>query len=160
MRHHDRCNVAAMAAEPPRADDPHRHRRLRVDATCVIDQDEIRWRFTTSGGPGGQHANKASTRVEATFAIDGSPSLTESQQARLTERLGPVVTVVVDETRSQSRNRTIALGRLRDRLAAGLRREVPRRPTKPSRAAKARRVDAKRRRSDTKRNRSRPGSDD
>lgn len=148
-----------MAADRPSEDHPGRP-RLRVDATCVIDPDEIRWRFTTSGGPGGQHANKASTRVEATFAIEGSPSLTESQRARLTERLGPVLTVVVDETRSQARNRTIALDRVRERLAAGLRREVPRRPTKPSRAAKARRVDAKRRRSDTKRNRSRPGTDD
>lgn len=141
-------------------DEPVSHRRLRIDGTCLIDPDEIRWRFTTSGGPGGQHANKASTRVEATFAIEGSPSLTEGQRVRLVERVGPVLTVVVDETRSQARNRAIALERVRDRLAAGLRRDAPRRATKPSKAAKARRVDAKRRRSDTKRNRSRPGADD
>jgi len=149
-----------MSTDDPAADDPGRPRRLRIDATCVVDPDEIRWRFTTSGGPGGQHANKASTRAEATFAIEGSPSLTEGQRELLLARLGPVLTVVVDETRSQSRNRAIALERLRERLAAGLRRDPPRRATKPSKAAKARRVDAKRRRSDTKRNRSRPGSDD
>ena len=149
-----------MTADPPPADDPVPGRRLRIDATCIIDADELRWRFTTSGGPGGQHANKTSSRVEATFAIDSSPSLTEGQRARLTERLGPTLTVVVDDTRSQARNRTIALERVSERLATALRRDPPRRATKPSRAAKARRVDAKRRRSDTKKNRSRPGSDD
>ena len=149
-----------MSDDTPADDGPGRSRRLRIDATCVVDPDEIRWRFTTSGGPGGQHANKASTRVEATFAIEASPSLTEGQRELLLASVGPVLTVVVDETRSQSRNRAIALERLRERLAAGLRRDPPRRATKPSRAAKARRVDAKRRRGDTKRDRARPSGDD
>jgi ribosome-associated protein len=149
-----------MSADAPDDDAAGRHRRLRIDGTCVIDPDEITWRFTTSGGPGGQHANKASTRVEATFDIERSPSLTEGQRGRLIEKLGPALTVVVDDTRSQARNRAIALERVGQRLAAGLRRDAPRRATRPSRAAKARRVDAKRRRSDTKRNRSRPGADD
>jgi ribosome-associated protein len=134
--------------------------RLRVDATCVIGADEIAWRFTTSGGPGGQHANKAATRAEARFDIAGSPSLTPGQRERLTQAFGDRVAVVVDETRSQSRNRDLALERLLARLATGLHRDPPRKATRPSKAAKVRRVDAKRRRSDVKRDRARPSHDD
>ncbi len=149
-----------MSADPSEHRPSDRPGRLRVDATCIIDADEIQWRFTTSGGPGGQHANKASTRVEATFPIGDSPSLTERQRSLLADRYGPVLTVVVDETRSQTRNRAIAMERIRQRLASGLHRDPPRRATKPSRAAKARRVDDKRRRASTKRNRARPATDD
>jgi ribosome-associated protein len=134
--------------------------RLRVDATCLIDADEIEWRFSTSGGPGGQHANKAATRAEARFDIATSPSLTDGQRRRLTEAFGDRLVVVADDTRSQARNRDLARERLLGRLAAGLHRDPPRKPTRPTRAAKARRVDAKRRRGETKRDRGRPTRDD
>jgi ribosome-associated protein len=115
--------------------------RLRISPSCAIDLDEIEWRFTPSGGPGGQHANKTSTRAEARFDVAGSPSLTDAQRALLLEKVGAVLVVAVDETRSQSRNRSLALERVRERLAAGLVRPRPRRPTKPSKAAAQRRLE-------------------
>jgi ribosome-associated protein len=134
---------------------------LRIAPGCAVRLDEVRWRFAASGGPGGQHANKAATRAEARFDVAASPSLTDSQRERLVARLGPVVTVIVDETRSQNRNRGLALERLRSRLAAGLVRERPRRPTKPSKGSVERRLAAKRQRADTKKHRSgRPSHDD
>src|SRR5919199_2402508 len=85
---------------------------LRVTPTCVIRLDELDWRFSASGGPGGQHVNTANTRAEVRFAVAGSPSLGPRQRARLLERLGPVVRVVASDERSQSRNRQLALDRL------------------------------------------------
>jgi ribosome-associated protein len=134
-------------------------RFLRVDRRVVLPLSEIEWRFGPSGGPGGQHANRANTRAEARFDIAGSPSLDERDRARLVERLGPEVRSVADEERSQVRNRALALDRLRGRLAAALVIERPRRPTKPSRAAKQRRLDEKRRRSEVKEARRRPPPD-
>jgi ribosome-associated protein len=134
---------------------------FRVTPTCVIRMDELDWRFSASGGPGGQHVNTANTRAEVRFDVAASPSLGPRQRARLLERLGPEVRVVASDERSQLRNRELALERLRARLAEGLRVETPRRPTKPSKAAKERRLEAKRHRSDTKRRRQgRPGPDD
>jgi ribosome-associated protein len=134
--------------------------KLRVSGSCVIGLDELEWRFTPSGGPGGQHANKASTRVEVRFDVEGSPSLGPRQRARLLEKLGPTVRVVADDERSQLRNRTVALERLRTRLAEALHVDRPRRATAPSKSAEQRRLDAKRRRSSTKRDRAwRPGQD-
>jgi ribosome-associated protein len=134
---------------------------FRVTPTCVIRMDELEWRFSASGGPGGQHVNTANTRAEVRFDVAASPSLGPRQRARLLERLGPEVRVVASDERSQLRNRELALERLRARLAEGLRVETPRRPTKPSKAAKERRLEAKRHRSDTKRRRQgRPGPDD
>ncbi|MEY2590938.1 MAG: ribosome-associated protein [Acidimicrobiaceae bacterium] len=134
--------------------------KLRVSGSCVIGLDELEWRFTPSGGPGGQHANKANTRVELRFDVEGSPSLGPRQRARLLERLGPTVRIVADDERSQLRNRSLALERLRARLADGLHIETPRRATAPSKSAEQRRLDAKRRRSSVKRNRSwRPDTD-
>lgn len=129
---------------------------LRVTRTCRIPLDELRWSFTGSGGPGGQHANTANTRAEVRFDIASSPSLGPRQRARLLERLGPVVRVVASDERSQLRNRQLALERLRTRLADALHVERDRRPTAPSRSARTKRLDAKRRRSDVKRMRSRP----
>ena len=126
---------------------------LRVTPTCVIRMDELDWRFSASGGPGGQHVNTANTRAEVRFDIAGSPSLGPRQRARLLERLGPDVRVVASDERSQLRNRELALERLRSRLAEALRVETPRRPTKPTRAAKEKRLQAKRQRSETKRRR-------
>ena len=133
---------------------------LRVRTGLEIPGSEIDERFGPSGGPGGQHANRAHTRVDLRFDVAGSSSLTDHQRDRLLTRLGPEVRVTVDEERSQARNRAIA----RDRLAARLRHALApvrtRTATRPTRASKKRRLDSKRQRSDTKRMRRRPGQDD
>ena len=85
---------------------------LVVSRTCRIPLSELEWRFSASGGPGGQHANTSNTRAEVRFDVAGSPSLGPRQRARLLERLGPVVRVVADDERSQARNRQLALDRL------------------------------------------------
>jgi len=126
---------------------------FRVTPTCVLRMDELEWRFSASGGPGGQHVNTANTRAEVRFDIAGSPSLGPRQRARLLERFGPELRVVASDERSQLRNRELALERLRSRLADALRVEKPRRPTKPTKAAKQKRLEAKRHRSETKRRR-------
>lgn len=120
--------------------------------------EEIGWRATTSGGPGGQHANRASSRVEVRFDVAASRVLGPRQRARLLDRLGPVVRATASEDRSQARNRQVALDRLAGRLAAALRVEPPRRPTAPTAGSKERRLAEKRRRSQVKRQR-RDGSD-
>jgi ribosome-associated protein len=126
---------------------------LRVTPSCVVPLDELEWRFSASGGPGGQHVNTSNTRAEVRFDVAGSPSLGPRQRARLLERLGPEVRVVASDERSQLRNRELALERLRSRLAEGLRVEKPRRATRPTKASKERRLDEKRQRSETKRRR-------
>jgi ribosome-associated protein len=144
----DEAAVARDALDPGRV--------LVVSRTCRIPIDELEWRFTGSGGPGGQHANTANTRVELRFDVAGSPSLGPRQRSRLLERLGPTVRVVASDERSQSRNRALALERMRDRLADALHIEAPRHATRPTRAAKQRRLDEKRHRSDIKRARRSP----
>jgi ribosome-associated protein len=121
----------------------------------TIPLSELQVRFSPSGGPGGQHANKVSTRVELRFDIEGSPSLGPRQRARLLERLGPELRVVVDDERSQVRNRQLAVERFRHRMADALHVEKARRPTRPSRGAKERRLADKRQLSERKRNRNR-----
>jgi ribosome-associated protein len=136
-------------------------RWLRVTGTCGIPLDELEWRFSGPGGPGGQHANTSNTRVEVRFDVEGSPSLSPSQRARLLDRFGPSVRVVAADTRSQARNRELALSRLRERLADALRTPRARRATAPTKAARRRRIEAKRRRGDLKRQRRmRPGTED
>ncbi len=129
---------------------------LRVTRTCVIPLDELEWRFSASGGPGGQHANTSNTRAEVRFDVRASPSLGPRQRARLLERVGPVVRIAASDERSQARNRQLALERLRSRLAEALRVARPRRPTAPSPAAHERRLRAKHRRAEVKRGRVRP----
>jgi ribosome-associated protein len=124
--------------------------RLVVDAALAIPLEEVEVRATTSGGPGGQHANRALTRVEARFDVAASPSLDERQRARLLESLGPVVRAVAGEERSQARNRAVALERLARRLAAALHVDAPRRPTRPTRGSTARRLEDKRRQAQRK----------
>jgi len=131
---------------------------LRVTRSCAIPLDELEWRFSGSGGPGGQHANTSNTRVEVRFDITGSQSLGPRQRARLLERLGPFVRVVASERRSQAQNRSLALERLRDRLAAALHVERPRIATRPTKASKERRVTDKRRAGERKRDRRRPSA--
>lgn len=147
----DDGDVAALTGAPD---------ALRVTATCRIPLAELSWRFTPSGGPGGQHANKASTRAEVAFDVAGSPSLGPRQRARLLERLGPTVRVAADDERSQSRNRDLALERLRSRLAEALRVTPVRRPTKTPKSVTRTRLESKHRRSETKRLRRRPGNEE
>jgi ribosome-associated protein len=132
---------------------------LVVTRTCRIPDDELEWRFSASGGPGGQHANTANTRVELRFDVAASRSLGPRQKARLLERLGPVVRVVASDERSQARNRQLALDRLRSRLAEALRVPRERRPTAPSARARRARLEAKRRRAEIKGARARPRVD-
>ncbi len=126
---------------------------VRVSPSLAIPRSELQYRFSPSGGPGGQHANKVNTRVELRFDVARSPSLGPRQRARLLDRLGPEVRVVADDERSQSRNRQLATERFRARVAAALRIEKSRRPTRPGRGAKERRLADKRRVSERKRSR-------
>jgi ribosome-associated protein len=132
---------------------------LVVSRSCRIPLDELEWRFSSSGGPGGQHANTSNTKAEVRFDVAASPSLGPRQRARLLERLGPTVRVVASDERSQTRNRDLALERLAARLAEGLRIDTVRVPTRPRPSAKLNRLSDKRRRSETKRLRGRPGDD-
>jgi ribosome-associated protein len=132
---------------------------LRVTRNTVIPLDEIELRASRSSGPGGQHANVTASRIEAVFDVEASQALSAEQRELLRDRLGDRVTAVAQDARSQARNRELALERLREKLAEGLRRPKPRRATKPSRAAKERRLDQKRRRSERKAQRRRPSDD-
>jgi len=136
---------------------------LKISETITIPADELWWTFSPSGGPGGQHANRSSTRAELRFDVAASRAFDGETRATVSDHLqdGPVVRVVVDETRSQWRNRQIARRRLRDRIREALRPDPPqRRPTKPSRTARRRRLDDKRARSRTKSLRRRPSTND
>jgi ribosome-associated protein len=136
---------------------------LKISETITIPAGELGWTFSPTGGPGGQHANRSSTRAELRFDVASSRAFDDETRDRLLARLttGGTVTVIVDETRSQWRNRQIARQRLADRLKDVLKPDPPeRRPTKPSRAARRRRADEKRARSHTKSLRRSPGSED
>jgi ribosome-associated protein len=128
---------------------------LRVTSAVAIPLDELEWRFGPSGGPGGQHANRAHTRAEVRFDIAASPSLEPRARERLLSRVGPMARAAADDERSQLRNRSKALDRLRSLLADALREPKPRRRTKPGPGAVQRRIDAKRRRGELKRGRRR-----
>jgi len=133
---------------------------LRVHKGLAIPMTEITWRATTSGGPGGQHANRTLSRVEVQFDVTGSASLGPRQRARLLERYGPVVRAAASESRSQARNRQLALERLATRLAEGLRVDPTRRATRPTKGSQVRRVEKKRQRSEVKRHRRPPREQD
>lgn len=133
---------------------------LPIRRGLVLPAAELVERFTTSGGPGGQHANRSSTRVELRFDIAGSVSLTEQQRERLLASFGGDIRVVVDDERSQARNRLIARERLAARIRSALAPSRTRRPTRPSKASQRRRLEHKRQRADLKRSRRRPGNDD
>jgi ribosome-associated protein len=133
---------------------------LRVTRSLSVPLSELSWRFSASGGPGGQHANTSNTRAEVRFDVAASPSLGPRQRARLLDRLGPEVRVVASDERSQARNRALAMQRLAARLADALRVEPSRTATKPTRASQRRRVETKRRRSETKQLRGRVRPDD
>lgn len=119
--------------------------------SVTLPVDEIELRFSRSSGPGGQHAQRSETRVEAILDVEASSALTPVQKRRVVARAGPVLRAVAQDERSQSRNRELALERLVERLREALRVERPRRPTTPTAAARRRRLDDKRRRAETKR---------
>lgn len=121
-----------------------------------IPESEIEETFTTSGGPGGQHANRSNTAVELRFDVLATTALPPQEKDRVVSRLGPVVTVSVSESRSQWRNRALARNRLKERLEEALRPPRRRRPTKPSRSARQKRLESKRRQSEKKRLRRKP----
>lgn len=125
-----------------------------------IPAAEITLRTSRSSGPGGQHANVTASRVEAVFRVPDSVSLTDGQRARIERKLGPVVTAVAQDARSQARNRELALDRLEAKLGEALARPKRRRPTRPTRASRTRRLEAKRRLSEKKRFRRPPGQDE
>jgi ribosome-associated protein len=133
---------------------------LRVTPSVEIPLREIELRTSRSSGPGGQHANVTASRVEAVFDVAGSPSLTDEQRARAMAKVGPRLTAVAQDARSQARNRELALERLRDRLAAALAVQRPRRATRPGQAARERRLTAKRQAAERKRGRQRPSGED
>jgi ribosome-associated protein len=124
---------------------------IRVTRSVSIPVSEIDLRFSRSSGPGGQHAQRTETRVEAVFDVAASASLTETQKRRVTGRAGPVLRAVAQDERSQWRNRELAVERLVAALREALRVERRRVPTRPSAAAVERRLEKKRRRSGTKR---------
>lgn len=128
---------------------------LQITRFVAIPLRELTWRFSRSGGPGGQHANTADTRVEVVFDVLAS-SLQPHHRERLRAKFGDEVRVVASDERSQRRNRDLALRRLAERLRDGLHVEAPRRPTRPSKAAVRRRLDDKRRQSQRKADRRRP----
>ncbi|HSC48952.1 MAG TPA: alternative ribosome rescue aminoacyl-tRNA hydrolase ArfB [Gaiellaceae bacterium] len=129
---------------------------IRVTRTVSIPRGEVELRFSRSSGPGGQHAQKSDTRVEAVFDVEASSALSEAQRRRVVARVGPVVRAVAQDERSQWRNRELALERLAETLREALRVQRPRRATKPTKAAVERRLEQKRRRGETKRMRRPP----
>jgi ribosome-associated protein len=132
---------------------------LEIASGVLIPLEEIELRASRSSGPGGQHANVTDSRIEASFDVERSQALPEALRARLLERLGPRVTAVAQDERSQYRNRALALERLRQRLIDALYVPRPRRPTRPGRAARERRLSDKRTQGERKQSRRPPERD-
>lgn len=129
---------------------------IRVTRSVSIPLSEITLRFSRSSGPGGQHAQKSETRVEALFDVEASSALSDRQKQRVLRKAGPVLRAIAQDERSQARNRELAITRVTDALREALHVKRPRRPTKPGKAAIERRLEQKRRRSQTKRLRQPP----
>jgi ribosome-associated protein len=122
-----------------------------VTRSVSLPVDEIELRFSRSSGPGGQHAQRTESRVEAVFDVEASSALTEAQKRRVIGKAGPVLRAVAQDERSQWRNRELAVERLVEALRVALAVPRPRRPTAPTAASRDRRLEQKRRRSETKR---------
>jgi len=133
--------------------------RLGIGSEKRIPLAEVELRASRSSGPGGQHANVTASRIEAVFDVGASKALSDDEKARIMRRLGPRVTAVAQDARSQARNRELALERLAGKLERALRTPRPRRATKPGRAAREKRLESKRRTSQRKRLRQRPEHD-
>jgi ribosome-associated protein len=129
---------------------------IQVTKTVAVPLSEIDLRFSRPSGPGGQHAQKNETRVEAVFDVEASEALTPAQKKRVVRRAGTVLRALAQDERSQARNRELAVERLAATLREALRVERRRRPTAPSAAARERRLEQKRRRGETKELRRRP----
>jgi len=132
---------------------------LRIDGRLTIPLAEIALRTSRSSGPGGQHANVTASRVEAVFDVEASATLDEQTRDRLLSRAGPRITAVAQDARSQSRNRELALQRLAEKVAAGLAVPRRRRPTRPTKGSRTRRLEQKRRIGERKRGRRRPSGE-
>ena len=132
------------------------HRDLRITGDLIIPLSEVTLRASRSSGPGGQHANVTASRVEASFDVLASPTLSEAQRDRVLARVGPRVVAIAQDERSQARNRELALARLAERLARALAVPRHRRATRPTAASRERRLQAKRRRTERKRERRPP----
>ena len=132
---------------------------LRPAPGVTIPLEEVVIRASRSSGPGGQHANVTASRIEVSFEVEASQSLSEEHKRRIVARAGPVVRAVAQETRSQIRNRELALQRLEDKLRRALAVRRPRQKTRPSKGAVERRLQAKRRQSERKQDRRRPPGD-
>jgi ribosome-associated protein len=143
---------AGNAAMPEDALHPTRSVRIPLDELIV--------RASRSSGPGGQHANVTASRIEVSFDVAASASLTEDQKRRVIARSGPVVRAVAQDARSQTRNRELALKRLEERLGKALHVQRPRTATKPTKGSRTRRLEAKAKRGSVKRDRRRPSGDD
>jgi ribosome-associated protein len=124
---------------------------IRVTRSVSLPVHEIELRFSRSSGPGGQHAQRRESRVEAVLDVEASSALTDRQKRRVVSRSGPVLRAVAQDERSQWRNRELAVERLVETLRRALAVERPRRPTAPTAASRERRLEQKRRRSQTKR---------
>ncbi|HEX9351121.1 MAG TPA: alternative ribosome rescue aminoacyl-tRNA hydrolase ArfB [Gaiellaceae bacterium] len=124
---------------------------IRVTRSVSIPVSEIELRFSRSSGPGGQHAQKSETRVEAIFDVEASTTLSTRQKQRVVRKAGPILRAVAQDERSQARNRELATERVAEALREALHVERHRRPTKPSAASVRRRLEQKRRRAETKR---------
>ncbi|HEX4363872.1 MAG TPA: alternative ribosome rescue aminoacyl-tRNA hydrolase ArfB [Solirubrobacteraceae bacterium] len=133
---------------------------LWINDALALPVDEIVVRASRSSGPGGQHANVTASRIEVSFDVAASSTLSDAQKARITARCGPVVRAIAQDARSQARNRALALERLAERIARSLEVQRLRKPTKPTRASRTRRLDAKRRASERKSTRRRPAGED
>jgi len=129
---------------------------IRVTRSVSIPISEIAFRYSRSSGPGGQHAQKTETRVEALFDVEASSSLTDRQKNRVVRKAGPILRAVAQDERSQARNRELATERVADALREALHVERRRVATKPSKAAVQRRLEQKRRRAQTKKLRQPP----
>ena len=131
---------------------------MRVTRSVVLPLSEVELRFSRSSGPGGQHANTSETRVEAIFAVEGSSALTDAQKRRVLAKAGPTLRAIAQDERSQLSNRELAIERLVEQLRQALKVERRRVATKPTRAARERRLESKKRRSQTKKLRRPPAS--
>jgi ribosome-associated protein len=129
---------------------------IRVTRSVVLPLADLEFRFSRSSGPGGQHAQKSETRVEAIFDVEATSALTDTQKRRVVSRAGPVLRAIAQDERSQARNRELAAERIADQLRAALRIERKRVPTAPTAASRERRLEQKRRRAETKRQRRTP----
>jgi ribosome-associated protein len=126
---------------------------VRIAPGVELPASELSWRFSTSGGPGGQHVNTSNTRAEVIWDVAASPSISDAVREKLVRRIGAVVSVAASDRRSQIRNRELAVDRLVERVRGALAEQPVRRPTRPTLGSKRRRLEAKRRQGERKRER-------